>query len=678
MKGKTSVGKASLPLKEAVTLVNEFQPIRINLKYHGKKEVKEKGYVTMTALLVNPSVSKKVTSNEYPVNPTPQTSTTQSQPEIQPQQQPQQQSKAIEGEHPVVVHSKELEPTQPTSIKRPISGGKQSIKTPKAPDPPLVFSLSSIEAKDLKNMESLPFDKNDVYVKVSFGDLWNLRTPTQDSAGARAIWKYANQEIATFKVMTKDLMETMLIVEAFDENQSRKDMLIGEAESSFPFDWMIAATTGDEQVLKEMTIPLMNNKVVAGQIILNFVIGKEGSVITDVDSSIRKSIANEETVKTTVKEENILAAPITKTAQAPTKPMTSQPSPRPNVSIKEQAVPKVDETISSFTCGVCKIKKILCQNLRNVETLVGKNDPFVAIDFGTQSFKTDPIEEGGGNVSFDFLDYKLNVDRDNIEFQSLKVAVMDNNKLLSNKLIGEATISSLSFMLSKVNKGEVEVPIDLLDEKKKSTSGKVILVLELISQEKLVERNDNSKIQELLKQFSCGELRISRIRMFDIPKMQNQSVLVKLNFGEWKYQSTVIDLSKLPGAMFENLDIAIPTNGRSLAENVMNGEVLFKTMMGMKETPICSGSCSLQLALGVLNQEIEITMNLVQKGSNAGRLVLYVTLHDEKFLDSIAETKKLENIQIDPTFTMGNLRITSIAVNGLKNKEIVGKQVSTQ
>jgi cell division protein FtsN len=648
-----------------VTVENEFLSLRINLKHHTKKDAKDKGYVTITALLVNHSSQKNDEKK-----PAERKSSPRDPEQPATKQTPREEAAKPSQPENTKAEDKLSEPIQPVIPKKPPSGRPSVKAAPKAPDPPMIFNLVSIEVKDLKNMESLPFDKNDVYAKISYGNIWKLRCPTQEGAGARAIWNYSNQESGKFNLTSKDFMETLIVVEAYDENQMKKDSLIGEAESSFPFDWMIAATSSDSQVLKDMTIPLMNNKVTTGQVVLQFMVGKEGA-----NPPVAQVLKAEPPEQSTASTEAVEKAD-NKPVQTPSRPPSRQPSPRASVPVKEpKSEIKKDETLPLFTTGICKIKKISCQNLPNVEGLGGKNDPYLTINFGSQSFTTDSVDEAGANVIFDYLDYKLNVDRDNIEFQPLKIVVSDKNNMFADKVIGEAVVPSLLFMLPKVNKGEIEVPVELTDSKKKPSTGKIILVLELISQDKEADKKNLSKIQEQLKKFNMGELKILRIRMFDVPKMHDQSVRLKLNFGEWKYESTILDLDKVPSALFDNLDIGIPTNGAGLSNNIMNGEVFFKTMMGMSESLICAGSCSMQESIGTVNKEVEITMNLVQKGANAGRLVFFVQLLDETALAALAEQKKSAIVKLDPKFFEGDLRITSITLNGLKNKELIGKQV---
>jgi hypothetical protein len=90
-----------------------------------------------------------------------------------------------------------------------------------------VVSIKKIAAKGLRNVELIPFDKNDPYVNLKFSD-WEAETPHKNGAGADCVWKDMFHEI---EVYPETLRDEKLKLECWDKNVG-KPQLIGTAELS--------------------------------------------------------------------------------------------------------------------------------------------------------------------------------------------------------------------------------------------------------------------------------------------------------------------------------------------------------------------------------------------------------------------------------------------------------------
>lgn len=94
--------------------------------------------------------------------------------------------------------------------------------------------------------------------------------------------------------------------------------------------------------------------------------------------------------------------------------------------------------------GYVLIKKIVCQNLSNVE-LLAKNDPFVQMQYGSTALSTDPLREAGRNATWEDLELRFNATETALRFDLLDLKVFNDNKSRPSTFIGDT-----SFQLSKL------------------------------------------------------------------------------------------------------------------------------------------------------------------------------------------------------------------------------------
>lgn len=139
-------------------------------------------------------------------------------------------------------------------------------------------------------------------------------------------------------------------------------------------------------------------------------------------------------------------------------------------------VNKKDEkvTIDSFEPAKVyqvRILRVQCKSLRNVE-LMGSNDPYVKFTFGSWTFKSSVQLDSGEKAEWDYSDdadifVSFNARGSELQLNTLKVEVFDENKLKSHELIG----SGSCIVQAKAEK----VVVNLTDSKKKTEAGKVYI-----------------------------------------------------------------------------------------------------------------------------------------------------------------------------------------------------------
>lgn len=344
---------------------------------------------------------------------------------------------------------------------------------------------------------------------------------------------------------------------------------------------------------------------------------------------------------------------------------------KPEVTAESSTSGKYDA--KNFTVGELKITEIICQDLVNVE-MSGKNDPYVVLHYATKEFRTDAIEDGGSNVKFESVNFIWdNITRDILDFEEIKVTVADRNSWRSDQQIG-STSCSLSVLYDHINEDRVQIPLTIFNDKKKS-SGKVILVGKLTPIEELQK---NTVSQEMIKSFLSnfdqgGELHLIRARAYDLAKTKNEIFSFSLNFDrEWKYQSTKLDMSSVELPVFDHLEQKISINRQHFESNssftleFSHQEYLMNSLIGKGTVSITQLFSSID---ALQEKEAFLTFDLVgNKGAKAGKVVFTVRIINSKSLTN------LNQLTLPAEFLKGNLRISKVEANGLKNVELFGKQ----
>lgn len=522
----------------------------------------------------------------------------------------------------------------PTAAKPAALPAPVAVEAPKGPvanfaDFKHSLFISKISGKGLKNVEKMWMDKNDPYMVLKFGEnTWTYTTSVQDGVGADAVWEYNVRQDPQmkFSVALEELRDPalgLLKVTAMDKNKSLSDALIGEGEisvSSVPS--LCPAAAKEEKVQTEITVELT---------------GGAGSVVFTVERET-----------------------VSKTKKSPT---------AEELDKQKEGVGKPASATKPFEVGQLLVTRIVCQDLINVEGWGGKNDPFVVLQLGAEERQTEVIQEGGANVCYDFLNFSFDVDRRLLEFEPLNVTVTDKNSLNSNKLIG-TTSSSVRYMLQKVDEGPIQLPLSLKNDGK--DAGTVILFLTLKPAE-LVSATDAPPLDP---SFQSGLLHINRIRAFELQKPKGMissghvaNPYVKLSFGTWQYKTQPLSVAAAGSPIFDNLDLSTDITVAMLQSVKLSAEVFDKGMVS--DTLVGKGECSMRSTAVKVGEEMQISVDLVNNGATAGKLLIFASAAQKK--------KKLNKseIVVDAAFEQGYCSIKAITAHNLKNTEIgpFGKQV---
>ena len=364
--------------------------------------------------------------------------------------------------------------------------------------------------------------------------------------------------------------------------------------------------------------------------------------------------------------------------------------------------------VQAFSSGVLLIKRIKCSELKNVEML-GKNDPYVTLDFGTQNFKTEPLENVGSEALFDYLDIKFDVDEGVLKYENMTVKVFDKNSARNDVIIGSSSFSLKNF-LTKLDK-EIDIPVYIEDEKGKRT-GHITLYGQLIPQRNTGIPSE-SKFEEVQvpNNFEPILLRVVRIKLFELKYVgailsnKVSKPYAKLSLGTKQQETKPIDALGNISPVLDHLDLSFEVDSMMFTETVsdkgskdMKAIVdpsilivdIFDSVVGF-DPLICTGSVSIKNATlkdfgsiitNKIPSEIELTVNLTtKKGETAGRAVLYVT---RQILSQVISVEKMsadpvsnsaDDDKLREEFKGGVFRVESITAHDLKNTEMIGKQV---
>lgn len=341
--------------------------------------------------------------------------------------------------------------------------------------------------------------------------------------------------------------------------------------------------------------------------------------------------------------------------------------------------------------------------------MLGKNDPYVTLDFGTQNFKTEPLENVGSEALFDYLDIKFDVDEGVLKYENMTVKVFDKNSARNDVIIGSSSFSLKNF-LTKLDK-EIDIPVYIEDEKGKRT-GHVTLYGLLIPQRN-TGISSESKFEEVQvpNNFEPILLRVVRIKLFELKYVgailsnKVSKPYAKLSLGTKQQETKPIDALGNISPVLDHLDMSFEVDSMMLTETmsdkgskdmktIVDPSILivdiFDSVVGF-DPLICTGSVSIKNATlkdfgsiitNKIPSEIELTVNLTtKKGETAGRAVLYVT---RQILSQVISVEKMsadpvsnsaDDDKLREEFKGGVFRVESITAHDLKNTEMIGKQV---
>ena len=485
--------------------------------------------------------------------------------------------------------------------------------------------IRKIEARNLQDVEML--GKNDPFVILKIGDIWNGKTDSLDNTGAVGDWVYPDSDSSQMVInMTRSVMETAKMqISVFDENTFKKHGHIGDAEQDLSSLISTVAPLGYGEAV--LNFDLINPK------------GKPSGVVSIV-FGVQVDVSK------------------------PKKTMTSSSDGKVDEGSGEEL------NSAPFDAGILHIKRIKCFDLKNVEKMAfmgDQNDPYVVLRLGSWDDETERIDGGGANPLWEYMNMKTDVTSDIIAFEKLKVQVYDHNSASKDVLIGSADATLYHAITNEKLGTDVDVTVILKDEKQK-TVGRVVLGIEVRPHDGAAD----SKNAPIAEGFKSGLLQIVRIRAFNLKNTElfgKQDPYVQLSFGTMKPQRTITQDNAGSAALWDFLDMSFPVSFDSLCNTELTVEAWDDNNTG--DTLIGSGTVSVRKVGSVLDKEVELDIPLVGKDgkSAAGQIVLYC-----KVIDPPPEVDPVLKEEIEDNLE-GKVRISRVTLTDVVNTEFFGKQV---
>lgn len=144
---------------------------------------------------------------------------------------------------------------------------------------------------------------------------------------------------------------------------------------------------------------------------------------------------------------------------------------------KSNSVDLNDSDIKPVKIRTIRVSQIICSDLINVD-FMGKNDPYIVIEYCGHELRTEPISNAGENATFTNLDFKLEVEKNMIREESMIVSVYDYNDVIAHGLIGCGEVSLIS-VLDYTPKTVIKILVTLAGVKKTQICGKVTLFISM-------------------------------------------------------------------------------------------------------------------------------------------------------------------------------------------------------
>ena len=436
--------------------------------------------------------------------------------------------------------------------------------------------VSKISTTKLRNVEMMYGDKNDVFLLMKFGDKWNAKTATVWEGGSDVSWSYSESVDANMKwtATVSDIMSGSLSITAMDDNKMTSSKLIGVGEQQIVLSGALlqeGLAVSNTEVLVEVPLFEKIGGKAAGTVSVTLLI-KSAPITTaataaaaaEATATAAAAVAAATPVTVVVATAAAAAAVRAVTSgvvSAHTNANTDIDSNKSNtaaaaVTASSSLIPKEKEL--PFLTGILHLKSIKCYGLKNVETM-GKNDPYIVLNFGAQNFTTAVAENAGQEAAFEYLDFKINLSEESLKFENMTVSVFDKNSIRNDVLIGTNSIS-LKNILSRQNQ-DTEISLDVLDEKGK-ISGKIVLFLKLIPNinNKIIVENIGVEVQVPFK-YETVMLRIIRIKIFDLNTVLTDKVkkpYTKISFNGNHFNTVPAPVSSTGSTytIFDRLDFA--------------------------------------------------------------------------------------------------------------------------
>jgi Ca2+-dependent lipid-binding protein/Ca2+-binding EF-hand superfamily protein len=575
---------------------------------------------------------------------------------------PQPASAPAATAQPVPAPVKDKEPV-PAGSPAPAAAPQTQAQPPASKPTPNDNKPANIDSLYITRIETANLKKTDMtgngdpYIKLSLDEnnasKWNFQTTVQRGGGPNVHWDYPAGDTA---MVLPSLSATQfnselckLKVTAMDKNDFFSDAVVGEFSQVFPTNLLDAPANTDIPI----QFALIDKSKKSAGVVTLFVRKHDPSKIP-------------------------AAAPAVESAAA----SKSQPT----ASGKAKDIVKVPP----FESGILKIKRINCSKLSNVEMLMGKNDNYVALTFGSEKKVTEVKEESGESALFDFLDFQFNVDADMLQLENVSVQVWDKNNLRSDVLIGAGEFNLFSLAQFPVGT-EKEFSLDVHDPKGKVV-GHVSVFAEL--------HHDARPVDQITLPAAVppnSVMKIRRIRCFELKdtsatfdsRVTRPQLQLLFKTGSQSVNSKPVMTETLDGvtggaALFDYLDYEFDISSvEDIKSGLLHVEVISKSMassstIGGGEAsirPIALTIPDLKQATAETAAEAEIPIDIVDKhGGSAGRVIVYAVFGAKTVDAASKDAAGVPDAVLLKNCKDCALKIDAIRTHGLKNTEWMGKQ----
>lgn len=300
------------------------------------------------------------------------------------------------------------------------------------------------------------------------------------------------------------------------------------------------------------------------------------------------------------------------------------------LTLKEKTVYTLQK---GFKFGKLQITKIQTFNLKNTELGLGSlQDPYCVLKLGENWTEKTSTQQGvGGDVLWNFLTLKCDVNADLLQQEHLGVELYDKNTTRKDCLIGRGAVSLLK--CGACVGEEAELSVSLLDAKSRP-SGRVTIYAKITE----IEEEEDIVIPST---FSDGLLKIKRVTLsnttigqgFHLSKSEPYVVLKLLKFNERTKKCTQKDESNVS---WTDLDYSVACDAKAVQSSEVLVEVWVHTTLS-GDVMVSTAQLPVRKSGGSIGLPVEITRDLVcvgkeGTGSAAGSVTLQCQLDPSKIV----------------------------------------------
>ena len=324
---------------------------------------------------------------------------------------------------------------------------------------------------------------------------------------------------------------------------------------------------------------------------------------------------------------------------------------------------------NDFTPCLLSVHKITAHELKNVEIMGSKQDPYVVLEWdGDDKYTTEVATDAHTHATWDNISCKFNIDKESLEKQTIKVKVWDDNTMRSDKLIGEGAVSAIAAAAALGEVTELEVVL-------KDGTGRIVLHANTTEKPPPAAEipDEASALQSIPDDFQKAVVRINKVSTHALKgtsMLSKLSPYVHLTCQDVGFASQLDTLSGVgPNATWDVLDLTFDVSSRQNAVAVM--EVVVYEDNLVTDRVIGRGKIRITSACAKLTEDVMLEADLVDEtGAVTGGSI---TLH-LKATPPMKEVASLGKLHLSETFQQGILYVRRIKATNLKNVELVGKQ----